>query len=349
MDERPFFTVIIPCYNAEKTLESAVRSVTDQSFKDLEVLIVDDGSRDWSFVLAHRLGDADPRIRVIALADNNGPAEARNKGIEEARGSYVTFLDSDDVYSEGLLERVHEATDGWPDVIVWGDREEYLDEEGRICGIKDISMDSRSYTDQTLLRGAVMDLEELSLYGYLWNKAYRAEEIRKHRIPDQAFNEDEMFNIDFFNEIRTAKILDFIGTHYRRGRVTVTHRELVDYYPLAMKRITGLMQQHKFWRLYTDEVHTRLANQYLRYILSTLERLHRPAMACGPKARRLFMQRVFASRLYREMIPYMKPDNIILRRLAARMRRKKAGACLRLGKLVHAVRRRAPVFFDRFS
>lgn len=349
MEKTPFFTVIIPCYNAEKTLAEAVGSVTEQSFTDLEVLIVDDGSRDWSFVLAHSLGDADSRVRVIALADNNGPAEARNKGISEARGEYIMFLDSDDIYSEGLLKKVYEAAVSRPDVIIWGNREEYLDENGEIKGFRDVTMDGRSYTDQRLLRLAVMDMEEKSLYGYLWNKAYRAEEIKKLKIPDQPFNEDEMFNIAFFNEVRTAKFLDVIGTHYRRGRVTLTHRELVDYYPLAMKRIAGLMQQHKFWSLYTDDVHTRLANLYLRYILSTLERLYRPAMAYGPKARLLFIQRVFSSRLYREMVPYMKPDNIVMKRLASCMKRRSASGCLRLGRLTHSLKKHMPVLFDRMK
>ncbi|MBQ7248112.1 MAG: glycosyltransferase family 2 protein [Lachnospiraceae bacterium] len=349
MGERPFFTIIIPCYNAEKTLAEAVGSVTEQSFSDLEVVIVDDGSRDWSFVLAHSLGDADPRVRVIALADNNGPAEARNKGIMEARGEYVLFLDADDIYSDGLLEKVREAAESRPDVIIWGDREEYLDDDGEIRGFRDITMDSRSYTDQKLLRSCIMDLEEKSLYGYLWNKAYRSDAIKGIRIPDQAFNEDEMFNIAFFNEVKTAKILNLAGTHYRRGRVTLTHRELVDYYPLAMKRIAGLMQQHKLWSLYTDDVHTRLANLYLRYILSTLERLYRPAMAYGQKSRLLFMQRVFSSRLCREMVPYMKPDNIALKRLAVYMKRRNAAGCLRIGRLTHALKKRMPVLFDRMK
>ena len=88
-------TIIIPAFNAEKTLRSAVLSALGQSVSDLEVVVVDDGSSDGSLEVARSI--ADPRVRVVALARNQGLPAARNRGIEVSTTPLVSFLDADDL------------------------------------------------------------------------------------------------------------------------------------------------------------------------------------------------------------------------------------------------------------
>lgn len=96
-------TVIIPVYNRTATLLQAIKSVLAQTYQDLEILIVDDGS---TLPVAQSLpADLDPRIRCIRLEENAGPARARNVGLQEARGEFVAFLDSDDEWLPHKLER----------------------------------------------------------------------------------------------------------------------------------------------------------------------------------------------------------------------------------------------------
>jgi hypothetical protein len=98
----PTVSVIMPCYNAAATLREAVASVLAQNAPDFELLIVDDGSRDDSVAVASELAAGDQRIRVICQA-NAGPAAARNRGIAEARGTYLAFLDADDRWMPDCL------------------------------------------------------------------------------------------------------------------------------------------------------------------------------------------------------------------------------------------------------
>jgi len=98
----PQFTIIMPCYNAAATLAEAVNSVLAQSLPDFELLIIDDGSTDGSAALACSLASEDRRIRVICQL-NSGPAEARNRGLMEAAGEYMAFLDADDRWVPELL------------------------------------------------------------------------------------------------------------------------------------------------------------------------------------------------------------------------------------------------------
>lgn len=98
-------SVIIPVYNAEKYLEEAVDSVLSQTYRDLELIIIDDCSKDNSLEIARSYEQSDARVRVIAGEKNQGVARVRNRGVQEARGEYIALLDSDDVWRKDKLER----------------------------------------------------------------------------------------------------------------------------------------------------------------------------------------------------------------------------------------------------
>lgn len=96
-------SVIMPVYNKEKYIEASVRSVLDQPFADIELIIVNDGSTDRSLEIANNLAKSDPRVRVIDVP-NGGVSSARNIGLESAVGRWVQFLDADDILEPDYLE-----------------------------------------------------------------------------------------------------------------------------------------------------------------------------------------------------------------------------------------------------
>jgi glycosyltransferase involved in cell wall biosynthesis len=97
-------SIITPLYNASNWLEATVNSVLSQTVKDWEMIIVDDCSSDNSYELACKLSEQDKRIKVFQLKKNAGAAAARNKAISEAKGRYIAFLDSDDLWFPQKLE-----------------------------------------------------------------------------------------------------------------------------------------------------------------------------------------------------------------------------------------------------
>ena len=98
-------SVIIPMYNAENYIRQCLRSVADQTYRDVEMLVVDDGSVDKGAAICGELAEADGRIRMLRQ-ENQGVSAARNRGIEAAAGEYVFFLDSDDAIPPFLLEEM---------------------------------------------------------------------------------------------------------------------------------------------------------------------------------------------------------------------------------------------------
>ena len=100
----PVISVITPLYNAEAFVEQMLRSVSEQSFKDFEHIIVDDHSYDASSRILSAASKIDPRVRVISHAENKGVVEARNTGIKAATGRFLAFLDADDLWMADKLE-----------------------------------------------------------------------------------------------------------------------------------------------------------------------------------------------------------------------------------------------------
>ena len=98
-------SVIVPAYNAEKTLERALSSILAQTLKQIEVIVVDDGSRDATREIARKFSAQDSRVRVIEKDVNEGLSAARNSGIAAATGEYIGFVDSDDRGGRGAGRR----------------------------------------------------------------------------------------------------------------------------------------------------------------------------------------------------------------------------------------------------
>ena len=113
-------SIIIPVYNVEQYLESCVQSVITQTYQDLQVILVDDGSIDSSGALCDQLAKQDTRIQVIHKP-NGGLSDARNAGLKVATGDYVAFLDSDDVYllQDGIEQMMHVVAKDKPDLLLF--------------------------------------------------------------------------------------------------------------------------------------------------------------------------------------------------------------------------------------
>ena len=96
-------SIIVPVYNAEKTIKKCIDSILAQTYRNFELILINDGSRDSSLNILKEYENTDERIVVISQ-ENSGVSVARNKGIDSARGDYIIFVDSDDYISENALE-----------------------------------------------------------------------------------------------------------------------------------------------------------------------------------------------------------------------------------------------------
>lgn len=123
-------SVIIPVYNNEAFVERCIRSVMEQTYKELEIIVINDGSKDRSLDTLSRLAAEDSRIRLLNQ-ENAGVAAARNRGLDTATGEYLTFVDGDDYISPEYIRNLYESANKQDaDMIICGLK--YVDEEGKV-------------------------------------------------------------------------------------------------------------------------------------------------------------------------------------------------------------------------
>lgn len=213
-------SVIIPVYNGAEFLEKCLRSVMAQSYRDIEIIVVDDGSMDSSLEICQKLALEDSRIRVIHQ-ENAGVSVARNRGISFANGEYIAFVDADDLLPSDALNILAEAFRTEIDFVI-GSQSLF---RGRYS--KKIEWEKKEY----LLKTAQSEMNTfapiiLSPCGRL----YRRDIILKNKImflDGVPYGEDYIFNLDYCKHSRKISVLSDIVYQYRMGGMASTVR----YYP----------------------------------------------------------------------------------------------------------------------
>lgn len=220
----PQISIIIPVYNAEKYLRKCLDSIVNQIFSNYEVILVDDGSTDRSFYICKEYCDLDSRFIAIKQ-ENKGVSEARNNGIRNCHGEYVTFMDSDDWAENEWLQaywRMIQKTDC--DMLVQGVIADFISFAKKNC------VNCAVYHGEDVYKGFSM-LEKSGLGGFVHNKLYRKDIIQKHGLMFRyLLHEDTLFNVEYVRCISSLGVVPEAYYHYvqRKGDSLVKRR-----YPFA--------------------------------------------------------------------------------------------------------------------
>lgn len=198
MKKKPFLSIIMPVYNAERYLNESISCILEQKFQDFELIIVNDKSTDYSGRICDSYAQKDDRISVIHLEKNGGAGNARNIGIQKASADYLTFIDADDVIEEDLyFNAFTKAIQYSADIVVWGLTEEYYSNKGEVVFKNYVSMPEQICQNRQQVRDAVIKLEEKTLFGYQCNRFYRSNIIKENGIHFESviLYEDYFFNL----------------------------------------------------------------------------------------------------------------------------------------------------------
>ncbi len=260
MKEEPLVSIIIPAYNAEKSISKICTSVLDQNYKNIEIIIVNDGSQDKTSKTAKKLKAKDSRVTLISQK-NSGVSGARNTGIKNAKGDFIFFFDADDNITPSMIsDMVNLAQNHEDTLIVCGRR--LSDGSIRIPKEKTFSSSDKTQVLREILRNDI-------LYSP-WNKIYSAKIIQEHNISfDKSlrYGEDLAFNLDYLKHVGKIK---FVAEPYYLYDLSESGCSSKTSASLEYRKT---MKKHLLSFLSYNNYHLSLLDYFLVFLLQTRWRL----------------------------------------------------------------------------
>ena len=245
----PKISVIVPVYKAEAYLHRCVDSILAQTFWDFEVLLVDDGSPDKSGEICDEYARKDKRVRVFHK-ENGGVSSARNIGLDNAKGEYVCFVDSDDWVEGEMFATILDTFQSKKeiDILFWGfqyDNSQLQDGTKRRISKGELQF---TYCDtaESILK-SIYWLEKREMFGWTCNKLFKIEIIQSHQIRfDETIvlQEDHLFTLEYVRYVKNLMVLPYYPYHYRVLDDSLMNRRR-DY--TERKRIITLLLQNRLF------------------------------------------------------------------------------------------------------
>ncbi len=272
MNNYPLISVIIPCYNAEKTLARCLSSVLQQSYDRLEIIIIDDGSTDNSSAIYQDFQRRNHRIRYI-IQENSGVSSARNKGVKIAKGDYICFVDSDDWVEPNYCEALYQILiREQADISIV--EASYEDEDGNVVFNKNISEEA-VYDGKRALQ---ILLEDDIIQSHPWGKLYKSSFFNDVHFPEnlKCF-EDYSTLFKVFDQALTVAKSNQKLYHYIQHQDSLSHNlspQTAFYFYLA------IMDVFKFWQQ-NEEIknNPKITKNIIRKLLMVLKRIIRQTTA----------------------------------------------------------------------
>ncbi|TYP69132.1 glycosyltransferase [Paenibacillus methanolicus] len=235
----PVISVIVPTYNAEEFLPRCLDSILAQTFANIEVIVVNDGSKDRSGIIADEYSVRDSRVRVIHK-ENSGAGKTRNSGLEIARGQYIGFVDADDWIAPEMYEELYQAAVRDQSEVAMADFYRVTDRgqpKPKCTNLKQTLYENKSIIDNILILMFGADSkadDDVAVEMCVWRNIYKRELIERNGI--QFYSEREYISEDLVFNIEVLT---------RATRVSIVNKPLY-YYVLNINSLTKKYQRDRF-------------------------------------------------------------------------------------------------------
>ena len=261
----PTVSMIVPVYNSEKTLSRCIDSILNQTYRDFELILLNDGSTDTSGEICDAYAKRDSRVRVVHK-ENTGVSDTRNRGIDLARGEYLQFLDSDDwITPDATALFVRTATEQQCDMVIsqfYRVIGEHVSQKGAID--EDGLMDRSTYANHMMQKPADF------YYGVLWNKFYKRSIITEHRLRmDQSISwcEDFMFNLEYVRHTQTIYAMKVPVYYYVKTKGSLVSQGMSMKKMIRMKRTVFACYNDFYKDVFDEAEYEKRRIQIYRFLI----------------------------------------------------------------------------------
>ena len=223
----PLVSIIVPVYNGEKVIERCVRSLIGQTYEHIEIIILNDGSKDHTMQILNKYAKLDSRIHVVDKP-NSGVSDTRNQGLKLAKGELVQFVDSDDWLPSDATEQLVQGMRGDCEMVIC-DYNRVVDNNIIVKG----HIPQEGAINRTEFALYMMKAPANYYYGVLWNKMFRMDIIRKYELdfPKEIdWCEDLRFNLEYLQYVKHVYVLQKPLYYYglTKGSLAQSRTDLID-------------------------------------------------------------------------------------------------------------------------
>lgn len=269
-------SIIMPLYNASRYLEEALQSVLKQTFSEFELICINDASTDNTLDILYSFAKADNRIRILINDERMGAAYSRNRGITEARGSYIIFLDGDDIFDEDLLKLSYlemERTDA--DIVMYEVKIVPTEQIYEKRFVERSQYFLERYCKNTFSPCQCDPLEFLSWNHATWSKIYRKSFICSNKIEFQSLpcSNDVYFGYmafmlaDRMIMLSDRRVMVYVRDHAETTRISNDRDPMCGY--LAMKKLAEELEERGMFEKLFQHYYCVLYNRLIKALLAT--------------------------------------------------------------------------------
>lgn len=338
----PKVSIIIPAYNVDRYIGRAIESLQRQTFKDFELLVVDDGSTDRTGDVADKCAERDIRIEVIHTPNQGAPA-ARNTALDKAKGEYIHFVDGDDWVEPAMLADLVEIADhnnldlliaGFYIDTYYGSADQHTSE------LK--SQPSQIFASEEEFHHAAWRLFDTNLLYTPWNKLFRRSYLEKISARFKpTFWDDFPFVLDVIRDIEKVGVTEKAYYHFLRSRAeSETSRWRPDMYEKREEEHGWMLDLYEHWGLAGDAMSQEMIQRrYIERLIGCIENVCNPSCKLSESEKREQVREMITSERAQLAVAIAKPHSKMMSLMLAPVRQKNVGLAMAEGKFISFVKR----------
>ncbi|MBQ9058155.1 MAG: glycosyltransferase family 2 protein [Atopobiaceae bacterium] len=348
----PKVSIIMPVYNVDSYLRRSIQSVQNQTLRDFEMIIVDDGSTDGSAAIADRAADRDIRIDVLHTPNQGAPA-ARNTALKRATGEYIFFMDADDWIEPQMLEELYKlCVDHKLQIAIaafyietyYGKSQRHLSEY-KGCP-------SQIFRSQREFREAAWRLFDQNLLYTPWNKLFERAYLEHIEARFQAtFWDDFPFNIDCIRDVERVGVTEQAYYHFIRAREeSETSRWRDGVYEKREEEHTWMLDLYAHWGLENDPDSVEMIQRrYIERLVGCIENVCDSACELTRDEKLSRIETMICSERAQQAVALARPHSRMMKLMLAPIRSKNVKLAYREGKFISFVKRHSSHLFARLK
>ncbi len=351
LNNNPLVTIVVPVYNGSKYIKQCFDLISAQTYKNLEVIFVNDGSTDDSASVCEKVIAEDNRFTLINK-ENGGTATTRNKGLDNAHGEYIAFLDCDDEFKPEMIElMVREIEEHDADVVVCG---YYFKVEKEINGktettyLEEKKYPYRAFKNFDEMRPEYIDIWDNDMFSNVWNKLFRMSTIKKYgmRYRDgHVYTEDRVFNRLYLSKCQGVVILDKCLVYYireREGSTTEKYRD--DSFIIRDKEYNEFKAHFKEMQIWNE-----VSREFIERIAGCIENVFHAGKSLKASQKYDAIKSMISHEDCREASKYAHCRSRKMQIMAAPIKANFTPGAFVLGWTIYMIRTANPVLFHKLK